>query len=146
MQTSEDISTPEEVSQQRKVPSIDAMEKAETVAPLETKEYEEMKERVLSSPGRILENDIPGIFSSLMKYNAEKSAVPMTLNLVNKQTQKVYSSGIVSQENLVNNITITEEKNRAGGSFAQASKGIVAAGILLCIGMVSVLGAFFVKK
>lgn len=108
--------------------------------------YNALKEKLENSPYRVLTEDVPGIHSSLMKYNAEKDAVPMTLNVVTKETENVYTSNGKTEENLVKNITIQEEKDESAGSFAQVSKGVVAIGVLLCIGMVGFLIVFLVKK
>lgn len=109
-------------------------------------EYVLLKEKLENSVYKVPLEKIPGVYSSFMKYNAEKDAIPMTLNMVTKDVENAYSSNEVHRENLVKNITIPEEKNETDGSFAQVSKGIVAAGVLLCIGMVGFLIVFLVKK
>lgn len=110
------------------------------------KEYALLKEKLEQSEYKVPLEKIPGVYSSLMQLNAEKNAVPMTLNVVNEKTDPAYSSGTDSEENLVKNISISSENTESGGSFAQVSKGIVGVGVLLCIGMVAFLVVFLVKK
>lgn len=105
-----------------------------------------MKEKLEQCDSHVSLNEIPGVYSSLMKQNAEKNAVPMTLNVVNEKNETAYSNTGALEENLVKNISINGEKEQPYGTFAQVSKGIVAIGVLLCIGMMGFLIVFLVKK
>ncbi len=109
-------------------------------------ERELLKQKLENSDKRVALEDIPGMYSSILKTNAEKNAVPMTLNVVSKQNENAYSVGGQSEENLVKNITLNEENINGDGSFAQVSRAVVGAGVLLCIGMVGFLIVFLVKK
>lgn len=130
----------------QKAPAADVTEKEEE--PEKTKEdaYALLKEKLENSAYRVPLQKIPGVYSSFMKYSAEKNAVPMTLNVVTKDTENAYGSNVKAGENLVKSITIEEKNSGSDGSFAQVSKGVVAAGVLLCIGMVGFLIVFLVKK
>lgn len=105
-----------------------------------------LKEKLENSDSKVPLEKIPGMNSSLMQYNAEKNAVPMTLNVVSEKNNTAYSNGTDLEENLVKNISINTENEETGGSFAQVSKLVVALGVLLCIGMVAFLVVFLVKK
>ena len=109
-------------------------------------ERELLKQKLEKSDKRVALEDIPGMYSSVLKTNAEKNAVPMTLSVVSKQNKNMYSAGGQSTENLVKNITLDKENNQRDGSFAQVSRAVVGAGVLLCIGMVGFLIMFLVKK
>lgn len=118
-------------------------EKSETET---TEAYTQLKEKLEQSDFHVPLDKIPGIYSSLMRSNAEKNAVPMTLNVVNEKTQEVYSAKMEEQENLVKNISINSENAQRGGTFAQVTKATVCGGVLLCIGMMTFLIVFLVKK
>lgn len=109
-------------------------------------ERELLKQKLEKSDKRVALEDIPGMYSSVLKTNAEKNAVPMTLSVVSKQNKNMYSAGGQSTENLVKNIALDKENNQRDGSFAQVSRAVVGAGVLLCIGMVGFLIMFLVKK
>lgn len=105
-----------------------------------------LKEKLENSEYAVSLENIPGVYSSLMRQTAEKNAVPMTLNVVSERNESAYSGGEDLQENLVKNISISEENVQSKGTFAQVSKGVVATGVLLCIGMAAFLIVFLVKK
>lgn len=105
-----------------------------------------LKEKLEQSGFRVPLEKIPGVYSSLMRSNAEKNAVPMTLNVVNEKSDNAYSPKTDKTGNLVKNITLEEKKNESGGTFAQVTKATVAGGVLLCIGMLVFLIVFLVKK
>ncbi len=105
-----------------------------------------LKQKLENSDKRVALEDIPGVYSSVLRTNAEKNAVPMTLSVVSKQNENIYSAGGQATENLVKNITLNEENSQRDGSFAQVSRAVVGAGVLLCIGMVGFLIMFLVKK
>ena len=86
--------------------------------------------------------DIPGIHSSLLKYNAEKNAVPTILNIVTERGEKVYGSYTQEEEKLVRSNTMNEENVREEGKVAQISKVVVWIGVLFCIGMLFFLILF----
>lgn len=108
--------------------------------------YTMLKTKLEQSIFRVPLNKIPGVYSSLMRSNAEKNAVPMTLNVVSEKAENAYSPKTDVQENLVKNITIGKEKIQSYGTFAQVTKATVATGVLLCIGMLVFLIVFLVKK
>ena len=110
------------------------------------KKKQALIEQLKRSDKKVPMDKIPGMYSSLLRYNAEKEAVPTTLNIVKKRTENAYSNQGKMPENLVKNITINEENIGQDGNFAQVSKGIVGIGVLLCIGMVGFLIVFLVKK
>ena len=89
---------------------------------------------------------IPGVHSSLMQYSAEKDSVPTLLGKTAVEGKSAYSKKDTETENLVKNNTLEEENVGENVSFAQVSKGVVAGGVLLCIGMTIFLGVFLVKK
>ena len=95
---------------------------------------------------RVELKDIPGIYSSVLRINAEKNAVPTTLNIVSKEVSEAYSNHLQNGENLVKNISIKTENEQSNGKVAQVSKAVVGVGVLLCIGMVGFLTVFLVKK
>lgn len=106
----------------------------------------ELKKRLESSKSRVELKNIPGVYSSLLKFNAEKNAVPTTLNIVSGKVTDAYSSNLQKEENLVKNITINAENEDTNRNVAQASRIIVGIGVLLCIGMLGFWVVFLVKK
>ena len=60
--------------------------------------------------------------------------------------EAAYASNSRMEENIVKNISLNEEKEKADGSFAQVSKVVVGVGVLICIGMVGFLLLFLVKN
>lgn len=70
----------------------------------------------------------------------------MILNVINEKAESAYSKKTDSMENIVKNITISEENEVDNGTFAQVTKATVATGVLLCIGMMAFLIIFLVKK
>ncbi|MBQ8041152.1 MAG: hypothetical protein IJ274_15020, partial [Lachnospiraceae bacterium] len=109
-------------------------------------ERENLKKKLESSEHRVLLEDIPGMYSSVLKYNAEKNSVPTTLKVTSKQNESIYSGIVQTEENIVKNITLNGENQNADVSFAQVSRAVVGAGVILCIGMVGFLTVFLVKK
>lgn len=109
-------------------------------------EYALLKEKLEHSKARVPLDKIPGVYSSLMRTTAEKKAVPMILNVINEKAESAYSKKTDSMENIVKNITISEENEVDNGTFAQVTKATVATGVLLCIGMMAFLIIFLVKK
>lgn len=109
-------------------------------------EKEALKRKLEASGMRVELKDIPGIYSSVLRINAEKNAVPTTLNIVSKEVSEAYSNHLQNGENLVKNISIKTENEESNGKVAQVSKAVVGAGVLLCIGMVGFLTVFLVKK
>ncbi len=105
-----------------------------------------LKQKLENSDTKVKEEKIPGIYSSVMKSNAEKNAVPATLNVATMRNEVAYAANMQTEENLVKNISLSEEKEKADGNFAQVSKAVVGAGVLICIGMVGFLLIFLVKK
>ena len=108
--------------------------------------YVSLKKKMEQSDSKVPLEKIPGIYSSLMRTNAEKNAVPMTLNVVNEKNSNSYSMKPDKTENIVKNISLEETKNGSGGTFAQVTKITVMSGVLLCIGMLAFLVIFLVKK
>ena len=109
-------------------------------------EKEALKRKLEASGMRVELKDIPGMYSSVLRTNAEKNAVPTTLNIVSKEVSEAYSNHLQNGENLVKNISIKTENEESNGKVAQVSKAVVGAGVLLCIGMVGFLTVFLVKK
>ena len=119
----------------------------ETILPEEVNvKKEELKKRLEISGKRIELKDIPGMYSSVLRTNAEKNAVPTILNIVSESVPEVYSNNLQPGENLVKNISINEGNKDTNGNVAQVSKAVVGAGVLLCIGMIGFLTFFLVKK
>ena len=79
--------------------------------------------------------EIPGIHSSLLKYNAEKNAVPATLNILSEREETYYDNYYQNNDKLVKNDT----KNK---NVAQVSKMVVWIAVLVCIGMLVFLILF----
>ena len=79
--------------------------------------------------------EIPGIHSSLLKYNAEKNAVPATLNILSEREETYYDNYYQNSDKLVKNDT----KNK---NVAQVSKMVVWIAVLVCIGMLGFLILF----
>lgn len=105
-----------------------------------------LKRRLELSDKRVKMENIPGIYSSVLKSNAEKKAVPTTLNVATVDNEAAYAGNAQNEENLVKNISFNEENENGDSSFAQVSKAVVGAGVLICIGMVGFLLVFLVKK
>ena len=79
--------------------------------------------------------EIPGIHSSLLKYNAEKNAVPATLNILSEREETYYDNYYQNNDKLVKNNTNNE-------NVAQVSKMVVWIAVLVCIGMLGFLILF----
>ena len=79
--------------------------------------------------------EIPGIHSSLLKYNAEKNAVPATLNILSEREETYYDNYYQNNDKLVKNNTNNE-------NVAQISKMVVWIAVLVCIGMLGFLILF----
>ena len=79
--------------------------------------------------------EIPGIHSSFLKYNAEKNAVPATLNILSKGEEIYYDNYYQNDEKLVKDNTPNE-------NVAQVSKMVVWIAVLVCIGMLGFLILF----
>ena len=79
--------------------------------------------------------EIPGVNSSYLKYNAEKNAVPATLNILSERDEIQYENDYQNESKLVNGNTKNE-------NAAQVSKMVVWIGVLLCIGMLGFLILF----
>ena len=109
-------------------------------------EKELLKEKLDKSDVKVPLKNIPGMYSSIMKSNAEKNAVPTTLSATTMMNEAAYASNSRMEENIVKNISLNEEKEKADGSFAQVSKVVVGVGVLICIGMVGFLLFFLVKN
>ncbi len=107
---------------------------------------EVLKQKLELSDKRVKMENIPGIYSSVLKSNAEKRAVPTTLNVATVGNEAAYAGNAQNEENLVKNISFIEEIENGDSSFAQVSKAVVGAGVLICIGMVGFLLVFLVKK
>ena len=90
-------------------------------------ERENLKKKLESSEHRVLLEDIPGMYSSVLKYNAEKNSVPTTLKVTSKQNESIYSGIVQTEENIVKNITLNGENQNADISFAQVSRAVVGA-------------------
>ena len=90
---------------------------------------------ILSPISAKASEDIPGIHSSFMKYNAEKSAVPTTLNILSEREEVQYENYYQDEANVMKN-------NTMNGNEAQVSKMVVWIGVLLCIGMLGFLILF----
>lgn len=88
----------------------------------------------------------PGVTSSRMRIIAEENAVPTTLNILSDTGKKEETLQSEETQNLVENMVITKENEAKGVTFAQATKVTVAAGVLMCIGMMTVSLLFLVKK
>ena len=80
-------------------------------------------------------DDIPGIHSSFLKYNAEKKAVPTTLNILSEGENPYYDNYYQNDTKHVNNNTMNE-------NVAQVSKMVVWIAVLVCIGMLGFLILF----
>ncbi len=80
---------------------------------------------------RISLEQIPGVYSSLMKQNAEKYAL-----------SSITETEDTDMSDLTNEMENREEK----GTFSNVSKGVVFGSVLLCIGMVAFLLVFLAKK
>ena len=109
-------------------------------------EKELLKEKLDKSDVKVPLKNIPGMYSSIMKSNAEKNAVPTTLSATTMMNEAAYASNSRMEENIVKNISLNEEKEKADGSCAQVSKMVVGVGVLICIGMVGFLLLFLVKN
>lgn len=105
-----------------------------------------LKKQLEQSGAQVKLQDIPGIYSSVMKNNAEKNAVPMTLSVTTIPNEEVYATKQEMEENFVENMPLNEQNKKTDGNFAQVSKAVVGAGVLICIGMVGFLLVFLVKK
>ena len=79
--------------------------------------------------------DIPGIHSSILKYNAEKNAVPSTLNILSEREETYYDNYYQNEDKLVKNNTMNE-------NVEQVSKMVVWIAVLVCIGMLGFLILF----
>lgn len=90
--------------------------------------------------------DIPGIYSSVLRTNAEKNAVPTTLNVVSRDVSEPYNNNLQNKEKLVKNSIINEENEELNGNVAQVARIVVGLGILLCIGMGEFLMFLLVKN
>jgi hypothetical protein len=86
--------------------------------------------------------NIPGINSSFLKYNAENNAVPTTINVLAEWEGEVYSNYMQNEEKLVKNNTINVENVGGDGNVAQVTRLVVWIGVLLCIGMLGFLILF----
>ncbi len=86
--------------------------------------------------------DIPGIHSSFLQYNAEKKAVPTTINVLTEWEDEIYSSYSQKEGKLVKNNLVLEENYEGDGNVAQVSRLVVWIGVLLCIGMLGFLILF----
>lgn len=86
---------------------------------------------------------IPGVYSSLMKQNAEKYAPSSILFNTDEQSGETINTSDEFSDNEMENITIRQEN---GGVFFGVSKGVALGSVLLCIGMVAFLLVFLVKK
>ena len=86
--------------------------------------------------------DIPGIHSSFLQYNAEKNAVPTTINVLTQGEGDSYSGYTQNDEKLVKNNLVMEENYEGDGNVAQVSRLVVWIGVLLCIGMLGFLILF----
>lgn len=109
-------------------------------------EHQALQEKLAKLGSQIPLEKIPGVHSSLMQYSAEKDSVPTLLGKTAVEGKSAYSKKDTETENLVKNNTLEEENVGENVSFAQVSKGVVAGGVLLCIGMTIFLGVFLVKK
>lgn len=79
--------------------------------------------------------DIPGIHSSFLKYNAEKNAVPSTLNILSEREETYYDNYYQNEDKLVKN-------NTMNANIEQVSKMVVWIAVLVCIGMLGFLILF----
>lgn len=79
--------------------------------------------------------DIPGIHSSFLKYNAEKNAVPSTLNILSEREETYYDNYYQNEDKPVKNNTMNE-------NVEQVSKMVVWIAVLVCIGMLGFLILF----
>lgn len=90
--------------------------------------------------------DIPGMYSSVLRTNAEKNAVPTTLNVVPREETNPGNNNSQDKEKLVKNNIINEENEELNGNIAQVAKIVVGVSILLCIGMGEFLVILLVKN
>lgn len=95
---------------------------------------------------RLSLEQIPGVYSSIMKQNAEKYAPSSIVGYVDKQSnESLNATDKISEIDLVD-VTDGQENKENKGTFSFISKGVAFGSVLLCIGMVAFLLVFLVKK